>query len=272
MAKKRYPIEHWSYSSLIAYLRNPLAWHKRYVEGVFDTPSTPASAIGRAAHKSLEHFYGGFDKIAAIDLGLEFLRLVPDFEINFGKAVTRSAKKKKRLDMEREYLQAIGFYLEKPPKHTILGIEVKALTHIPGIPIPVKAISDLVVVSSIDKKAVDIIDHKFVDSFGSVEIDNPLFMVQALFNYYTVLSQFKRPVRRFIVYECRKRKNKNGKSQLKKHVIDFRKHEEEFVLFHRLVKDATKDLLSRKIFLPNPSDMFEGKNSLQVYRWGLEKA
>lgn len=269
MSDRPYPIAHWSYSSLVAYLRNPLAWHKRYVEGVYDMPATPASVIGRAAHRALEHFYGGFSKEAAVDLGLEYLMNVPDFEINFGKAVSKLAKKKKRRQMEAEYAQATSFYLERPPRHKVLGIEVRGLSHIPGIPIPVKAVSDLVVVSRVDKDGVDIVDHKFVDSFGGVETDNPLFMVQALFNYYVVLSEFKKPVRRFIVYECRKRKNRNGRSQLRRHVIDFRKHEEEFALFHRLLSDATEDLRTRTVFLPNPSDIFEGKNSLEIYRWGL---
>lgn len=118
MKRGHYPINHWSYSSLVAYLRNPLAWHKRYVEGVYDMPST-ASAIpcGRAAHKALEHFYGGLSKEASVDLGLEYLRAIPDFEINFGKAVAKSAKKKRRIEMERDYHQAIGFYLERPPRH-----------------------------------------------------------------------------------------------------------------------------------------------------------
>jgi len=266
---KKYPIKHWSYSSLVSYLRNPLAWHKRYIEGIYDTPSTPASIVGRAGHTALQHFYGDFSKEEAIALGLEYLQNVPDFEINFGKTRTVSAKKKKRASMEREYDQAIGFYLARPPRHRVLGVEVKALAHVPGIAIPVKAISDLVVVSRIDKDAVDIVDHKFVDSFGVTETDNPLFMIQALFNYYTVLEEFGKPVRRFIVYECKKRKNRDGKSQLRRHYIDFRVHEEEFELFHQLLKDATEDLRTRKMFLPNPSDMFEGKNSLEVYRWGL---
>src|SRR5688500_776635 len=98
---KSFPIKHWSYSSLTTYLRNPLAWHKRYVEGVYDIPASPASVIGRAAHVALQHFYGGFPKEAAIDLGLEYLRNVPDFEINFGKnARTKIAKKEKRAQME----------------------------------------------------------------------------------------------------------------------------------------------------------------------------
>ncbi len=271
MAQKKYPIAHWSYSSLISYLRNPLAWHKRYVEGVYDMPSTPASVTGRAAHTALQHFYGGFTKEQSIELGLEYLKNIPDFEINFGKATSLRAKKLKRKLMEGEYRQVIGFYLEKPPKHTVLGVEVKTTTRIPGIAIPIKAISDLVVKSAVDPRAVDIVDHKFVEYYGQSDIENPLFMVQALFNYYTVISQFKKPVRRFIVYECKKKKNRDGKPQLRRHIIDFKKHEKEFVLFHRLLADATKDIATRKIFLPNPSDMFEGKNSLEIYRWGLAK-
>ena len=269
MSHRRFPITHWSYSSLVTYLRNPLAWHKRYVEGVYDMPATPASIVGRAAHAALQHFYGGLSKESAIDLGLEYLNNVPDFEINFGKATSVRAKKWKRRAMGAEYCQAIGFYLEKPPKHKVLGVEVKIVARIPGIAIPVKAISDLVVTSRVDPRGVDIVDHKFVDTFGMSEIENPLFMVQALFNYYTVLSEFKRPVKRFLVYECKKKKNRDGRPQLRRHVIDFQRHETEFALFHRLLADATEDVRTRKVFLPNPSDMFEGKNSLEIYRWGL---
>ena len=269
MGKKKYPIKHWSYSSLIAYLRNPLAWYKRYVEEVYDTPGTPASVIGQAGHVALQHFYGGLSKEAAIDLGLEYLRNISDFEINFGKIFSKRGQKNKRKKMENEYKQAINFYLVHPPRHKVLGVEIKSLSHIPGIPIPVKAISDLVVLSRIDKNAVDIIDHKFVNTFGKRETDNPLFMIQALFNYYTVISKFKKPVRRFIVYECKKTKNRDGKPQLRRHYIDFQDHQDEFRFFRDLIADATEDLLTRKKFLPNPTDMFEGKESLEIYRLKL---
>ena len=268
MKRRKFLIKYWSYSSLITYLRNPLAWYKRYVEGVYDIPATPASVIGRSAHVALQNYYGGLPVNGALAIGLEYLRDVPDFEINFGRAKSLREKKEKRRQMEKEYYQAISFYLEKPPKHKVLGVEVKALARIPGIQIPIKAISDLVVESKIDRRALDIVDHKFVDSYGALDTDNPLFMVQALFNYYTVISEFGQPVRRFLVYECKKRKNKDGKPQVRVHTIDFRKHEKEFQLFHHLLSDATKELKTRKLFLPNPSDMFEGKDSLEIYRLG----
>lgn len=263
------PIKHWSHSSLMAFLRNPLAWYKRYVEEVFDAPSSPAGVIGRAGHVALQHFYSGLSKEGAVALGLEHLRDVPDFEINFGKAKSRMEKKKKRAAMEREYIQAIGFYLARPPRYEVIGVEVKGTVEVEGLPLPIKAVSDLVVRSKKDPKALDIVDHKFVDAFSSLRKDKPLFVIQAIFNYYTVRELYKKPVRRFIFQECRKRKNADGKSQMRKYVIDFADYKEEFKLFHRLILDATAEISRKRVYLPNPSDMFEGENSFDIYRMGL---
>lgn len=263
------PIKHWTFSSLMAFLRNPLAWHKRYVEKIYDTPSTPSSIVGRAGHVALQHFYGGISKEGALDLGLEYLRGVPDFEINFGKSGSVRAKKWKRVEMEKEYLRAVGFYLERPPRHHVVGVEVSALAEVEGLPLPLKAISDLVVRSKVDRDALDIVDHKFVDSFSKLGAEKSLFIFQALFNYYTVKAAFKKPVRRFIVQECKKRKNADGSSQMRRYVINFEDCAEDFALFHRLIKDATKEIARTRVFLPNPSDMFEGEDSLNIYRLGL---
>lgn len=253
----------------MAFLRNPLAWHKRYVEHVYDAPSSPAGIVGRAGHVALQHFYGGIAKDGAIALGLESLRNVGDFEINFGKAQSRAEKKRKRELMEREYLQAISFYLEKPPQYDVLGVEVKAAATVKGLPLPIKAVSDLVVVSKGNKGSLDVVDHKFVDSFSTLGKEKTLFIIQALFNYYTVQEYFKKPVKRFILHECKKRKNLDGSGQMRRYVIDFEKCQEELKTFHRLVNDATEQLLRTKVFLPNPSDMFEGENSFDIYRMGL---
>lgn len=253
----------------MAFLRNPLAWYKRYVEHVFDTPSNPASIVGRAGHLVLQHFYSGLSKDAAMDLGLEYLRNVPDFEINFGRAKSRKEQKKKRESMEREYLQAIFFYLEKPPKYNVLGIEVKASADVPGLPIPLKAVSDLVVESRGNKGALDVVDHKFVDSFSPKGAEKTLFIVQAIFNYYTVREMYKKPVKRFILHECKKRRNADASPQMRRYVINFDTCAAEFEVFHRLICDATHQMANTKVFLPNPSDMFEGENSFDIYRLGL---
>jgi hypothetical protein len=270
-AKNRYPIKHWSYSSLMSYLRNPLAWYKRYVEHIYDTPSTPAGIIGRSGHVALQHYYGGLPKAASIELGLEYLRRVPDFEVNFGVNESKRAQREKRLSMEADYLQAIGFYLARPPQYKVLGVEYSGIAPVAGVPLPIKAISDLVVESKGHVGCVDIVDHKFVDSFSALGADKPLFVLQAIFNYYTVKEGFGKEPKRFIFQECRKRKNKDGSSQMRKHVLHYADYQDDFDLFTRLLKDATKDISTRKIFLPNPSDMFEGKDSFEVYRFDLQR-
>ncbi len=270
MARTELPIKYWSHSSLMAYLRNPLAWYKRYVELVYDTPSSPSGVVGRAAHTAVEHYYSGLPKEAAIELGLEALRNVSDFEINFGKAATtRKAKKKKRASMEREYLQAVGFYLAKPPRFKVVGVEVKGMATVDELPLPVKAVSDLVVKSTVQAGALDIVDHKFVDSFSAYKAQKTIFIIQAIFNYYTVREKFRKPVRRFIILECKKSQNKDGSAQVRRYTIDFEKQKGEFALFIRLLRDATEHLKHTTVFLPNPSDLFEGENSFDIYRLGL---
>jgi hypothetical protein len=71
------------------------------------------------------------------------------------------------------------------------------------------------------------------------------------------------------VYECKKSKNADGKSQMRRYVINFDECKEEFALFHRLIKDATMEISRTRVFLPNPSDMFEGENSFDIYRLEL---
>ncbi|HTR18941.1 MAG TPA: PD-(D/E)XK nuclease family protein [Candidatus Paceibacterota bacterium] len=269
LEKQKLPIKYWSHSSLMAFLRNPLAWYKRYVEKIYDTPRNPSSIVGSAAHLALQHFYGGIAKDGGIELGLEYIRKIPDFEINFGKAKSKAAQKALRAKMESDYLRVINFYLAKPPKHNVLGVEFSAMAKVEGLPLPIKAVSDLVVESRVEPGSLDIIDHKFVESFSKDKAGKTLFVMQALFNYYVVRENFGKPVRRFIVYECKKSRNKDGSAQLKRYVIDFNKIDEEFKLFHRLLRDATQEISRPRLYLPNPSDMFEGENSFDVYRLGL---
>ena len=254
----------------MAFLRNPLAWYKRYVELVYDTPSGPAGVVGRACHKALEHYYSGLSKEAAQELGLEYLRGVADFEINFGKGVTsKRARKKKRESMERDYLQATGFFLERPPRYKVVAVEAKATVAVTGLPLPIKAVSDLVVVSPVDKNGLDVVDYKFVAAFSPAKGDKSLFVMQAIFNYYTVKKTFGKPVRRFIIHEVKITRNADGRAQVRRYVIDFRTFRREFIVFNRLMRDATLALENMRVFLPNPSDIFEGENSFDIYRINL---
>jgi DNA segregation ATPase FtsK/SpoIIIE, S-DNA-T family len=267
--KKNYPIQYWSHSSLLSYLRNPLAWYKRYVMKIYDTPRSPAAVIGVSGHVALEHFYQGFTKEQAIEKGLETLRSIPDFEINFGVATSTKAKKNKRAAMERDYLQAVGFYLARAPRHKVLGVESKGIAQVKGVPLPVKAVADLVVESPGNPGCIDIVDHKFVDAFSKSQAAKPVFALQAVFNYFVAKSLYGKTPKRFVIYECKKTKNRDGKSQLRKYVINYDDCGETFALFQRLISDASEEIRVRKTYLPNPSDMFDGEDSFELYRLRL---
>ncbi len=253
----------------MSFLRNPLAWYTRYVQEIYDVPASPASVVGRAGHHALEFFYQGTPKEEAIARGLTYLRNVPDFELAFGKAKTKKEQRAKRVSMEDEYLQAINFYLATPPRHKVIGAEVRGLAKIPGIPIPIKAISDLVVEAKGAPGMVDIVDHKFINSFSKSKEFALTFRLQALFNYYTVSAIYERPVRNFIVYECKKTKNADGSPQLRRHVIKYADLAEEFRIFRKLLKDATTEITRKRLYLPNPGDMFDGEHSFAIYRMNL---
>ena len=96
-----------------------------------------------------------------------------------------------------------------------------------------------------------------------------MFVIQAIFNYYVVRELYKKPVKRFIVHECRKRKNRDSRAQMRRYIIDYSELKDEFALFHRLIKDATAEISRPRVYLPNPSDMFEGDDSFAIYRQRL---
>jgi hypothetical protein len=253
----------------MAFLRNPLAWYKRYVEKIYDVPRNPSAVVGSAGHKALEHFYSGAPKDVATRLGLEYLSAIPDADINLGVAGSARAKRERRAKMEADYLRAIGFYLARAPRHKVLGVELSGIATVPGLPLPLKAVSDLVVESRVEPGAVDVIDHKFVDTFSKAKGAKTLFVMQALFNYYVAHELTGRPVRRFMVYECKKSTNKDGSAQLRRYILDYAELEGEFELFHRLINEASAEIARERHWLPNPSDMFEGEHSFDLYRLGL---
>jgi hypothetical protein len=56
---------------------------------------------------------------------------------------------------------------------------------------------------------------------------------------------------------------------MRRYIIDFREFRQEFIIFNRLLRDATRALATTKVYLPNPSDIFEGENSFDIYRINL---
>ncbi|TMD53350.1 MAG: PD-(D/E)XK nuclease family protein [Chloroflexi bacterium] len=59
-------IDQWSYSSLTLFLRNRLAFKKKYILKIYDDKYGPSAIVGQAAHKALELYFKGMDNKTAI--------------------------------------------------------------------------------------------------------------------------------------------------------------------------------------------------------------
>lgn len=261
-----YPIEHWTYSSLTLFLRNPHAFKKKFLLRVRDETLKPSTVIGRSAHDALAYFYKGVaDESTTIDLGIDYMEKISDIEISYGKTTNREK-------MVKQYMQVMQFYLAESPTYKVIDVEDQHTAPViyngNEFAIPVKAIFDLVVDVSDEhgKDAYDIIDHKFVASYTEPGALDPNKIIQAMTNYYAAWGKYGRPPRAFIARECKKSKNKDGSAQTQNYTIVYDECPQYFTFFIRLLEDATSELMRPdKKFLPNFNDLFDGETTLIEY-------
>jgi hypothetical protein len=260
-------IDHWSTSSMSLFLRNRLAFKKKYILKIYDDLTSPSAVVGKAGHKALESFYNGLEVTDAIAIGLKHINETSDSGINYGKTGSREK-------MLKDYTQAINFYFEEMPEyHEILGVEKSITARIKDrngneLAIPAKAISDLIVR---DKKGdIWIVDHKFVSSYSDGDVDIPKFIMQGMFNFHTIEAEFGQAPRGVIFNECKIAKNKDGSNQLQPYKIEFSDNPADFALFYQIYNDCTAEISKPDVsFLPNFDDMFDGQNSFEIYRSGI---
>lgn len=263
MTETTYPVSHLSYSALSLFLRNPYMFKKNYILNIWDFKYSASALAGKAGHKALELYYKGEPVHKAIEAGLALINKTPDSEIEFGKTGSREK-------IIKTYNQAIQWYLEeeKINRKDILGIEksittffemddiVKADIEKQEFGLPAKAVSDLIVRN--EKGKIDIIDHKFCSSYTQGDKDKGLYVLQALFNYHTVKSEYKEVPERMIFNELKVTKNTDGSPQLQPYIIEFAKHPDYFGLFYNIYNQVTRTISNPSYsYLPNFNDAFD---------------
>ncbi len=263
--KFSYPIDHFSYSSLMLFLRNRLMFKKQYILKIRDYKTSSAALVGRAAHKALQIYYEQNEDVnKATEAGIELIDRMKDDYIEWGKTGTREKVLKK-------YSQAINNYLDEAPEyHKILGVEKSITSFIKNeegveFALPIKSITDLIVENK--NGEVDMIDHKFVSAYTESESEKGSMMFQAMFNYFNVKNEYKVEPTRMIFNECKTSKNKDGSAQLQPYVIEFKKHPEYFELFYRMYNDCTREISKPDcLYLPNFQDIFDQEETFSDYR------
>jgi len=260
-------IDYWSYSAFTTFLRNPLAFKKKYILKVYDDLDSPSAMVGKAGHKALEAYFKGAEIHEAVKEGLDYLSSISDSGVDWGKTGSRQK-------VNETYAQAINWYFEEMPAfHEILGAEVGVTREVAtvdgqSLPLPLKGFMDLIVRNKLGQ--IEIVDHKFVRSYSDGSVDSFGHFVQAMFNFHLVWAEYGEKPSRMIFNELKVSKNKNGEPQLQPYVIEFDGMLGDFATFYNLFNAATANVnLPGYNFLPNPNDIFDGQNSFEVYRAGV---
>lgn len=250
------PIDHLSYSAMRTYCANPWQFKKTYLLGLWDNKTSCVGVTGKIFHKFAELLYKGESIDEAQSKAIAILDKIPDDTIEFGKTGSRES-------IVKDFTKAVQFFLqERPEVGKVLGAEVKVTTgfEIGGMeaPLPLKAISDLVA----DNNGIWIWDWKVVTSFTDKEEEQPDYIMQAIFNYYTVKSKFGKAPIGMRYFEIKKSQNKNGEPQCQTYEIVYENHPEYFTYFGKMYAGMIRSLANPDlVFLPNFSDMYKGKES-----------
>jgi len=268
MAKIETRIVHWSYSSMSLFLRNPLAFKKKYILKIYDDIMSPAGVVGTAGHRALESFLNGKTHDEAKEDGLAYINNISDKGIDYGKTGSRE-------QILTKYNQALNFYFDEfkmPWK--VGGVEESITTPIymldgTALSIPAKAFIDLVSENNLGE--VELIDHKFVTSYTNADVADPIKFLQAMFNYHVYKAKYGVAPARMIFNECKTSKNRDGSPQIKPYVIEFTEaNTGQFAAFYELYNACTSNVnLPDFKFLPNLSDLFDGQNSFDVFIAGI---
>lgn len=258
------PIEHLSYSSMKLFCANQQQFFKNYILGVWDYKSSMVATVGKAFHKAAEIYYKQGNWDLAIDAGLEFINKIKDDEVDWGKTGSRE-------QLIKDFHSAISFYqAEEPQLGKVLGVELNTVTDhgFDGeqLPVPVKAISDLV---TEEEKGIVITDHKVVATFTDKEEEQPDYTMQAMFNYLTVQAKFGKAPYSMIFREIKKTQNRDGSSQIDEYEVIYEKHPEYRLYFLSLYTDVIVTLSDENHrYLPNFGDMYSGKEAWVDYTAG----
>lgn len=272
-----FPIQHWSTSSMMDYLTNPLIFKKKWILLIPDDDSGVSAMVGKAAHYALQVAHGGEDKIPvppdmkearpiAIQAGLDYLERYPDENIKYGKTGNREK-------MLQTYNKVINWYFDEMPDWDVVAVEERMQQYLVGpdgtkFALPMKGHDDLLIRK--ENGRLSIIDHKFVSSYTDPGDEKPQYIVQAMFLYHLVKETHGEAPEDIIFRECKTSENKDGTVQTKEWGIKFDEVPHYFTFFYKLYDDCTKSLAREDaIFLPNFRDLFNGEEAYLIYQQDL---
>jgi len=251
----QYPVQYLSFSSCRKFMSNEFLWFTNYVRGIWRELVVPNMLIGSAGHKHLElHYTGNYSEEECKKYALKELAKIEDVK-EYQSAV-------------KDYLQAVEFWFAQDPNWgevIATELKIKAPLTFEGLefPLPLMAVTD--VVTRKDGK-LHIHDYKFVSAHKAPDLESPDFILQAMFNYYTIKHHYGEAPETFTFWMIKKSKNREkDKAQVIPYSINFAEKSHYEPVFISLIRDIHMKMAGEKVYLPNVFDMMSGKESWDEY-------
>lgn len=256
------PIEHLSYSALRCYCSNQQQFFKNYILGLWDRKSSVVALVGKGFHKAMEVYYKTGNLDQAIEIGQSYISKVSDTEVDWGETGTREGALK-------DFANAVNFYLnEEPALGETLATELSVTTdkgfNGTPLPLPIKAVTDRVVRKPNGK--LGLIDYKVVSAFADPEEEDPMLILQAMFNFITVSAKYGEEPEDMTYLQVKRTKNRDASAQVQPYVISYTKNAQYKGYFTRIYSDVIVELAREdRRYLPNIGDMYSGKEAWKDY-------
>lgn len=255
-------IDHLSYSAIITFLRNQVEFQKRYIAKVYDNAKTPSLVVGTAFHKAMEVFYMGDSINDAISAGLAEITTTSDYEMDYGKTGSREK-------MINEYTNLVNKYFEEAIEYNVVDVE-KRMEHTINS-VPMVGVSDLVVRSNEGKLCVK--DFKTVTAYSCSTndpldpeyVENYKYLLQGYIYLALAEAEYGEPVESVEFLEVKKTINRDGSAQVRGFEYDRQSLLEFASTAHSIITNVFSYVNNdNSKFFPNPSDMINGMESMQV--------
>ena len=250
----QFPVDHYSYSSMVQFTPNPILWKIKYVNrDRYDTTHNISGVIGQAFHTAMEVYRGGVpemnprDGAEAIEFGLkaglDFLEKYNDGFISYSKTVP---VKQKALEL---FAFAFNSYIkeDKDTGEQTLATEDAICENIDiqwrgrklNLPVKLKGYLDRVVRRADGKLVIK--DYKTCRSFSDPERIDGAKIIQAVVYYLLAFAKYGEEPYAMEYEEVKLSKDAEGK-QVRIYEIVYAENELYFDFFFRLYDDITSAL------------------------------
>lgn len=268
-----FPLDHYSYSSLVRFSTNPILFKIRDINGdQLDTTWNISGVIGQAFHKAMQEYYLSMtvdDEPTAIQTGLEagmdYLEGYNDGFIEFSFTVPNKQKAQEILAF------AYNSYVKETKNQGELvsceeKIEVDVDVEWKGervkLPVALKGYVDKIIRQ--DGK-LKIVDYKTTRAFSNPDKIDGAKIIQAIQYYLLVFAEYGEAPYSIVFEEIKTSKNRDGGSQVKRYEMIYGDCEQFFDFYFRLYDDVTRAINGEAVFVPNVHAVFDNEVALVAY-------